>query len=139
MEAFCDALVFNWLIAGSDAHAKTSSVLLLVPGVRLAPLSDIASALASPAWAPKIKLAMKIGSHCQLSRIGRPARQITAEALRLDPDAVRTRLLELAGDVAGAFTDAALDIASMVPKKQTSALVKAEAARAQQCANMPVN
>ena len=39
-------LIFNWLIAGTDAHAKNFS-LLIAPGpqIRLAPLYDLASAL----------------------------------------------------------------------------------------------
>jgi len=45
--AFAHALIFNWLIAGTDAHAKNYSLLIGVQGhVRLAPLYDIASVLA---------------------------------------------------------------------------------------------
>jgi serine/threonine-protein kinase HipA len=42
---FFDALAWNWLIAGTDAHAKNYSLLLAGGQVRLAPLYDIASAL----------------------------------------------------------------------------------------------
>ena len=42
---FADALIWNWLIGGTDAHAKNYSVLLAGDQVRLAPLYDIASAL----------------------------------------------------------------------------------------------
>ncbi|MCP3937217.1 MAG: type II toxin-antitoxin system HipA family toxin, partial [Actinomycetia bacterium] len=42
---FADALVFNWLIAGTDAHAKNYSLLLAGNQIRLAPLYDIASIL----------------------------------------------------------------------------------------------
>ena len=42
---FADALAWNWLIAGTDAHAKNYSLLLAGPEARLAPLYDIASAL----------------------------------------------------------------------------------------------
>ncbi|WP_244171037.1 HipA domain-containing protein [Xanthomonas populi] len=59
------ALVFNYLIGGTDAHAKNYSLLLGQAGqVRLAPLYDISSALPYPHLQQrKIKLAMKIGSH----------------------------------------------------------------------------
>jgi len=44
LNTFVDALVFNWIVAAPDAHAKNVSVLLNGGGVRLAPLYDIASA-----------------------------------------------------------------------------------------------
>jgi hypothetical protein len=42
---FADALIWNWLIAGTDAHAKNYSVLLAGNDIRLAPLYDMSSAL----------------------------------------------------------------------------------------------
>jgi serine/threonine-protein kinase HipA len=59
------ALIFNWLIAGTDAHAKNYSVLLGASGdVRLAPLYDISSALPYESLQRrKIKMAMKVGSN----------------------------------------------------------------------------
>ena len=45
IERFADALIWNWIIAGPDAHAKNYSLLLAGQDVRLAPLYDIASAL----------------------------------------------------------------------------------------------
>jgi len=43
---FVDALAFNWLIGGTDAHAKNYSILIGSGGVvRLAPLYDVASIL----------------------------------------------------------------------------------------------
>src|SRR5262249_2084174 len=42
LATFLDAIAFNWLIAGSDAHAKNYSILLAGGGqVRLAPLYDL--------------------------------------------------------------------------------------------------
>jgi serine/threonine-protein kinase HipA len=71
IETFIDALVFNWLIGGTDAHAKNYSLLIGASGrARLAPLYDIASALGYKALDPKkMKLAMKIGSHYELKDI----------------------------------------------------------------------
>jgi len=40
-----DALVFNWLIAGTDAHTKNYSFLFAGDQIRLAPLYDITSVL----------------------------------------------------------------------------------------------
>lgn len=65
VETLFQALVFNYLIGGTDAHAKNYSLLLGQAGqVRLAPLYDISSALPYPHLQQrKIKLAMKIGGH----------------------------------------------------------------------------
>jgi serine/threonine-protein kinase HipA len=64
LQVFFLALIFNWFIGGSDAHAKNYSLLLgSNQGVRLAPLYDISSALPYDGIARrKLKLAMKIGS-----------------------------------------------------------------------------
>ncbi len=64
VSTFLDALVFNWLIAGTDAHAKNYSLLLGSRGqVRLAPLYDLGSALPYPELDQRrLKLAMKLGS-----------------------------------------------------------------------------
>jgi serine/threonine-protein kinase HipA len=65
---FLDALIFNWLIGGTDAHAKNYSIMIGGGGlVRLAPLYDIASILAYPDIDPrKAKLAMKIGDEYRI-------------------------------------------------------------------------
>lgn len=64
-ENFLFVLAYNWLIGGSDAHAKNYSLLLGTGGgVRLAPFYDISSALPYPQIdRRKLKMAMKIGSH----------------------------------------------------------------------------
>lgn len=66
-QTFMDANVFNWIIAGTDAHAKNYSMLLGAQGeARLAPLYDISSILPHlgegeiQAEMRDIKLAMKI-------------------------------------------------------------------------------
>lgn len=68
---FVDALIFNWLIGGTDAHAKNYSILIGNGGrTRLAPLYDMASILAYDDHDPrKIALAMKIGDQYRLSKI----------------------------------------------------------------------
>jgi serine/threonine-protein kinase HipA len=45
LDTFIAALAFNWLIAGTDAHAKNFSLLISSRRVRLAPLYDVASIL----------------------------------------------------------------------------------------------
>jgi serine/threonine-protein kinase HipA len=66
METFFLALAFNWLIGGTDAHAKNYSLLLGEAGsTRLAPLYDLSSVLPYPRQVNlhKARMAMRIGSH----------------------------------------------------------------------------
>jgi serine/threonine-protein kinase HipA len=111
VEQFRDALIFNWLIAGTDAHAKNYAVLLMSDGARLAPLYDVASYLPyDRSKGHKVKLAMKIGDEYRLLGTDRPgAWQRAARDLRLPYEALRTRLLELTAGIADAFADAAAD------------------------------
>lgn len=93
---FTDALLLNWLIGGSDAHAKNYSILHAPTGVRLAPLYDIASALPYPELnTPKLKLAMKLGSEYRLARIGAAhiAEFAASTAQKADTVLERARLL----------------------------------------------
>lgn len=96
---FADALVFNFLIAGTDAHAKNYSLLLAQNGqVRLAPLYDIASTLPYPVQVSphKAKLAMKIGSTYQLKRIEARHWLECAKQLRLPQARMMNRLEDMA-------------------------------------------
>lgn len=72
IDAFLDAVVFNWIVVGTDAHAKNFSLLIAGEGrVRLAPLYDIASALPYKALDfQKLKMAMKIGGEYRVRDIG---------------------------------------------------------------------
>jgi serine/threonine-protein kinase HipA len=94
---FVDALAFNWIIAGTDAHAKNYSVLLAGPQVRLAPMYDVASALPyDDMYLPKLRMAMRIGGEYRIERIsGRHWRRFATEN-GLDPDATVARIDELA-------------------------------------------
>jgi serine/threonine-protein kinase HipA len=98
VSTFIDALIFNWLIAGTDAHAKNFSLLIAGGGVvRLAPLYDLASILPYDDFQiPKIKLAMKIGPDYRLRDIGQREWRRLAEKNRLDPDRLIERIRDLA-------------------------------------------
>ncbi|MGH6946183.1 MAG: type II toxin-antitoxin system HipA family toxin [Kiloniellales bacterium] len=95
---FVDALIFNWLIGGTDAHAKNYALLIGGGGlVRLAPLYDVASILGYPDIdTHKAKLAMKIGGQYRLRRIGLPEWLKLARELRLDAEETIERIRELA-------------------------------------------
>jgi serine/threonine-protein kinase HipA len=103
---FFDALVWNWLIAGTDAHAKNYSLLLASDQVRLAPLYDVASALPYGTHEKKLRLAMKIGDDYRVfpehNSWGRAAKD-----LGVDADRAIARVEELAGRAGDALADAA--------------------------------
>jgi serine/threonine-protein kinase HipA len=98
-EVFVRSLVLNWMLYGTDGHAKNYS-LLIAPGnqVRLAPLYDIASALPYPDAVPprKAKLAIKIGGQYLVSRIGRHEWEKFAAEHRLDKEALLEDILTMA-------------------------------------------
>ena len=104
---FIDAIGFNWLIAGADAHAKNYSLLLSGgPRVRLAPLYDVASILPYDRIdLHRAKLAMKIGNEYKLLNIRRRHWQRLAEEVRIDPERVFARLAEMAEQLPDAVRD----------------------------------
>lgn len=71
LRTFVKAIAVNWVIGGTDAHARNFSLLIGAGGnARLAPLYDLASALPYPGhYAPRLKLAMKIGGESRLGYI----------------------------------------------------------------------
>lgn len=70
---FLDALIFNWVILGTDAHAKNYSFLIRPgPRIDLAPLYDVISLLAKarkPVERGKIRMSMRVGGEYQAGRM----------------------------------------------------------------------
>ncbi len=105
VSAFFDALALNWLLAGTDAHAKNYSLLLSGPDVVLAPLYDITSVLpyltrapqpAPTEWNPTdVKLAMTIDGEAGVQRIAGRHWRALAVAAEIDPEALTARIGEL--------------------------------------------
>jgi serine/threonine-protein kinase HipA len=96
--SFVDSIIFNWLIAGTDAHAKNFGLLLGANGtVRLAPFYDLASVLPYRTIPiEKAKLAMKIGGEYRLRNIGSRNWQKFAVELRLDGAELSKRIKDMA-------------------------------------------
>ncbi|WP_225124603.1 MULTISPECIES: type II toxin-antitoxin system HipA family toxin [unclassified Bradyrhizobium] len=107
LETFVSALIFNWLIGGSDAHAKNYSLLLASGAlVRLAPLYDIASILPyDDVDQRKIKLAMKVGGEYKLDQIGLRQWQKFARETRVDADVLIATLNSMAGQIPDLVAD----------------------------------
>lgn len=97
LATFIEALAFNWVIAGTDAHGKNYSALIGQGGaIRLAPLYDVASFLPyAPHGLRKLKLAMKIGGTYRLTEIGRYQWTKLAKALGQDPDSIRDKIVAM--------------------------------------------
>jgi len=94
--ALIEALAFNWLIGGADAHAKNYS--LLIGGgdhVRLAPLYDLISLLPYRDRR-EIRLSMKIGDEYRLANIGQQQWLRLAKECRLDHNELLRRIAALA-------------------------------------------
>lgn len=130
IDRFVAALAFNWIIAGTDAHAKNYSVLLEGSQVWLAPLYDLASALPyDDMYLPKLSMAMRIGGEYRLAAVsGRHWRRF-AETNRLDPDAVVAQIDDLTARVTDAFAAAATDptvreLGSDLPDRLAAAIAK---------------
>jgi serine/threonine-protein kinase HipA len=99
VQTFIDAIAYNWLVGGTDAHAKNYSILIGTGGrVRLAPLYDVTSILAYDEFDPlKLKLAMKLGGKYRLRDITARSWEKFSEELRLDKKEVARRVCEMAG------------------------------------------
>jgi serine/threonine-protein kinase HipA len=136
VRGFADALIWNWLIAGTDAHAKNYSLLLSQGEARLAPLYDIASALPYGDHEKKLRLAMKVGGDYQLN----PHRNRWPDAARelgLPAAELVARARELAFTAADALADAAkapdvLDQESALPGTLTDLVAE----RSKRCARL---
>lgn len=98
VDTFIDALAFNWLIAGTDAHAKNYALLFGGGGrIRLAPLYDLGSALPYPSLRQdKLILAMKIGNTYRLRDIRRHHWEKLLRGAHVDVDAALTRITAMA-------------------------------------------
>jgi serine/threonine-protein kinase HipA len=98
VQTFIDAVAYNWLIGGTDAHAKNYSILIGAGGrVRLAPLYDLASVLPYDEFDPlKLKLAMKLGGKYRLRDISARSWEKLSEELRMDKKEITGRVCEIA-------------------------------------------
>jgi serine/threonine-protein kinase HipA len=132
---FVDALVFNWIIAGTDAHAKNYSLLLNRSEIALAPLYDITSVL--PFENERhMRLAMKIADDYTLYNYRNPW-PIAAANLGLDAAELNERVATLCATVPAAFTAAAgrsaiADLGRPTPRRLADLVTR----RAARCATL---
>jgi len=106
---FVSALIWNWIIAGTDAHAKNYSLVLSGDQVALAPLYDVASALPySDVPEQKLRFAMKFGSGYKINPVNPPWERLSSD-VGLSEGLLRDRADHLLGKATDAFVAAAAD------------------------------
>lgn len=135
-ERFLDALIFNYLIGGTDAHAKNYSLLLAGGGrVRLAPCYDLISILPYAPDPRKVKLAMKIGGDYLLWKIGKAHWQKAAKEWKLDSGRVVDRIIRMASVLpeAAHVVGESITVPGRKEKAFLRQLVNAVQARAAEC------
>jgi serine/threonine-protein kinase HipA len=133
---FVDSLIFNWLISGTDGHAKNYSFLIAPDQVRLSPLYDLSSSLPYPRQIDPhdAKLAMKIGNQYKISAIGAREWKKFASELRIDFNALHVRILHLARVLPGTAQTVGEGIkAQGIKHDVVDRLIDALAKRARDC------
>jgi serine/threonine-protein kinase HipA len=142
---FADALAWNWIIAGTDAHAKNYSVLLAGRAVRLAPVYDISSILpylgergpdGETIAERRLHMSMKVGGEYDLypprNTWGRAAAEVG-----MDPVELLERVRRLVEAAPSAFAAAAADPEVVaLDSSVVTRLVEGVARRAQRCAEV---
>ncbi len=106
VERFLTANMFNWLIGGTDAHAKNYSLLIDAGDeIRLAPLYDLSSQLPYPELISQ-RVAMKIGEHYDFARVTPADWRALARSCALDEEQIIGMLTDLARALPDAIADA---------------------------------
>lgn len=101
LPSFVDAVALNWLILGTDAHAKNYALIYHGSRPSLAPLYDVISILPYPevAYPGKARLAMRIGTEYRAAYVRRRHWEALARSLEVDDAAVVDRVKALLTDV----------------------------------------
>ena len=140
VERLRDALIYNWQIAGTDAHAKNYSLMLAGDQVRLAPLYDVCSFLPYRGGSPvgKLHLAVRIGRDYTINKADRPnAWRRTAQDLGLPPGDTLERVVDLSRRLPDAVTDAIDQLSDALRASPQVALLAREIqARSRHCVSV---
>ncbi|MCH9673721.1 MAG: type II toxin-antitoxin system HipA family toxin [Gammaproteobacteria bacterium] len=129
---FAKAMIFNWLIAGTNARAKNFSMLIGGQSrVRLAPLYDLASTLPYGLEQAKLRLATPIGDTDRLAEVGPEHWRKFANEVRLPARAVRDTCVEMATGLPEALSEVA---SRAEPHPIVEQMVDRLGARAKACA-----
>lgn len=136
IRSFLDALIVNWAIAGTDAHAKNYSILITASrDIRLAPLYDLASYLPYDGGElHRVKLAMRIGREYRARRVTRSDWRNVAGSLRMPKDEALSRVRQLLERIPDAASDVArASAANGLTARFLDSLAERVQANAQRC------
>ena len=103
---FLDMILFNWLVVGTDAHARNYSLLIGADGVAaLAPFYDVASALdvESHQEISTAKLAMHIGGEYEAAAVSQDDWRRLESALQLAPGVLTARAAAMATSISASL------------------------------------
>jgi serine/threonine-protein kinase HipA len=123
VDRFVDALVFNWLVGGTDAHAKNYSLLMQGPDVRLAPLYDLTSGLPYQEEllghardsrirtdTPMLRMSMSIDGESYFSEVRMSNWQSFAKQAGVDGERIVQRIRDLGSSLPDDVSTAALEV-----------------------------
>ncbi|MDR1825340.1 MAG: type II toxin-antitoxin system HipA family toxin [Bifidobacteriaceae bacterium] len=120
VERFAQAVIYNYLVRGSDAHAQNYSLLITPSSVRLAPLYDLNSTLTFGHNFAN-EMAMRVGGETRFDRIGRADWEQFAREAGLEPEWVLSQLNDMAGRLPGALAEVRAD-ADLAPFREAGAM-----------------
>lgn len=133
LQLFAQAAVFNWVTAGTDAHAKNYGLLHAGSRRALAPLYDLLSAaLVMPEREVQFhgKLAMKFGGEYSLRKVSTRHIARAAADLRVSDDWLMGTAREYVERAPDAFAAAVVDAGGGIASEVGAAFVDAIARRA---------
>ncbi len=136
--SFARAILFNWLIGGTDAHAKNYSMLIGAGGrSRLAPLYDVASALPYDLDPQRLKMAMKIGGKYRLDDVYGHHWSRFAQSLRFSSAELLETGISMAERLPGALEEAVNDAGPAADRHLIAdRMLNALRPRAERCAGI---
>jgi serine/threonine-protein kinase HipA len=119
---YIEALAYNWLVYGPDAHGKNYSILLEGAFALPSPLYDISSVLPYPGNADRdgqfnlrtMAMAMEVNGKYQNNLILGDDWAALANKLRLDSDEVLGWVADLAERTPDAFADTAAEVRELI-------------------------
>jgi serine/threonine-protein kinase HipA len=119
VERFVHSLIFNWVIAGTDSHAKNYGLLLSGSSARLTPLYDLASATVLEDWNPhKWELAMRINGKSRFKYLTTADWRKFANAAGVDASDVIATAIRYADSIGDALLDSGNELSSDVTERQ---------------------
>lgn len=121
VDRFVKSLLFNWVIGGTDAHAKNYGLLMQGLRARLTPLYDVASAVVLDEWNPHTwELAMRINKKGRFKYLRIDDWYKFARTVGVSTEMIRSTTLDFVERIGDALADAAVAFADNAECRQFS-------------------